>query len=75
MLKVSKFQKQIMFSFEPKKRTKLFLNFVLAPKMSHTKNFVILMRVYLKREALFFYLTHLSPLVQMRIRNFSFEIS
>ena len=75
MLKVSKFQKQIMFSFDPKKRTKLFLNFVLAPKMSHTKNFVILMRVYLKREALFFYLTHLSPLVQMRIRNFSFEIS
>ena len=72
MLKVSKFQKQIMFSFEPKKRTKLFLNFVLAPKMSHTKNFVILMRVYLKREALFFYLTHFESFGSNEDKKFFF---
>ena len=65
LIKVSKFQKQILlFLFEWKHKRNYFLNFALASKMSQIKkwrHFIILIRGYLiqcNRDIIFFYLTH-----------------
>ena len=53
-LKVSKFQKQIfLFSFEPKKERKYFVNSALASKMSQIKK---MKGVFITIEALFFFI-------------------